>query len=90
MLRLMAWPSKGGFGGMDAAYPGVCSGTAAARYTSGNFLYCIEWMPAGKAWMTKLIRKGQVDAALLQRQAEVYNNTPLRKCCKLRGKAGGK
>lgn len=79
MLRLMAWPSKGGFGGKGAAYPGVCSGTAAGRYTSGNFLYCIEWMPAGKVWMAKLIRKGQVDAALLQRQAEVYNNTALRK-----------
>jgi hypothetical protein len=36
-------------------------------------------MPAGKVWMAKPIRKGQVDAALLQRQAEVYNNTALRK-----------
>ena len=79
MLRLVAWPVKGGFGGMGTAYPGLCSGTAAGRYTSGNFLYCIEWMPAGKVWMVKLIRKGQMDAALLQRQSEVYSNMPLYK-----------
>ena len=69
---------------------GLCSGTAAGRYTSGNFLYCIEWMPAGKVWMVKLISKGQMDAALLQRHMEVYNMTPLRKCGNLRGKQGQK
>ena len=79
MLRLVAWPFKGGiWGDGQAPVLGLCGGWRLAD-TSGNFLYCIEWMPAGKVWIMKLIRKVQMDAALLQRRYEVYNNAPLRK-----------